>query len=169
MKLVDFAAKSTQCTICSKEGRLIFNKFNRVLDESWYCPDCSMHCGACWDFNSVKVEIDVIRTSYFARSSKLPNAISIARGYPASFKGRQYLKLAPSKDLLDEYKRGKLSEEEYAVVFGWQLDELDPVEVVKELGPNPILLCWEGPSKFCHRHLVADWLLKAGFAVSEVA
>jgi uncharacterized protein (DUF488 family) len=32
--------------------------------------------------------------------------------------------------------------------------------VFNELGEDAILLCWESPEKFCHRHLVADWLSK---------
>lgn len=28
-------------------------------------------------------------------------------------------------------------------------------------------MCYEAPGKFCHRHLVADWLNSAGYDVSE--
>jgi hypothetical protein len=34
---------------------------------------------------------------------------------------------------------------------------LDPAIVANELD-GYTLLCWEGPGKFCHRHIVADWL-----------
>ena len=29
------------------------------------------------------------------------------------------------------------------------------------------LICYEKPSDFCHRHLVADWLIERGFDVEE--
>ena len=29
------------------------------------------------------------------------------------------------------------------------------------------LICYEKPSDFCHRHLVAEWLNKAGFECKE--
>ena len=29
------------------------------------------------------------------------------------------------------------------------------------------LVCYEKPSDFCHRHLVADWLNKNGFECKE--
>lgn len=29
------------------------------------------------------------------------------------------------------------------------------------------LICYEKPSDFCHRHLVADWLIKNGFKCRE--
>ena len=39
------------------------------------------------------------------------------------------------------------------------LNELDPYQVFKELGENSVLLCYEKPGQFCHRHLVAKWLM----------
>lgn len=49
------------------------------------------------------------------------------------------------------------------MLYGEQLLALDPHQVVDELhtltaGADPILLCYETPSKFCHRRLVAQWL-----------
>lgn len=38
------------------------------------------------------------------------------------------------------------------------LDKLNPQEVYEELGQDAILICWEGTGKFCHRHIVAEWL-----------
>ena len=36
------------------------------------------------------------------------------------------------------------------------------------IGENDIgLICYEKPSDFCHRHLVADWLNKNGFRCEE--
>jgi len=44
---------------------------------------------------------------------------------------------------------------------GRVLDLLDPrvtyETICKMAGPDAILVCWEGPTKFCHRQLVAQW------------
>ena len=40
------------------------------------------------------------------------------------------------------------------------LSRLDPVKVYHVLD-NSVLLCWESPEKFCHRHIVAQWLEEA--------
>jgi len=49
------------------------------------------------------------------------------------------------------------------------LDKLDPAMVYKDLGENAILCCWEGPKKFCHRHLIARWLEKnMGITITEI-
>jgi hypothetical protein len=31
-------------------------------------------------------------------------------------------------------------------------------EVLRDLGDDAVLLCYEKPGQFCHRHLVAQWL-----------
>jgi len=36
--------------------------------------------------------------------------------------------------------------------------KLTPKQVVEELQEGSVLLCYEGPGKFCHRHVVAEWL-----------
>ena len=35
------------------------------------------------------------------------------------------------------------------------------------IGKEICLICYEKPSDFCHRHLVADWLNKNGFECKE--
>ena len=34
-------------------------------------------------------------------------------------------------------------------------------------GKDIVLVCYEIPSDFCHRHLVADWLRERGFDIEE--
>ena len=60
------------------------------------------------------------------------------------------------------------------------LDKLNPEDVVKELltlagnfkgvnySPEIVLVCYEKPTDFCHRHLVADWLNEYGYDVQEL-
>jgi DNA polymerase I-like protein with 3'-5' exonuclease and polymerase domains len=96
-----------------------------------------------------------MHTSYFAKYRNGPNAVSIAFITPPGFTGRIYKKLAPPGWLL----RHKDNPEQYEHAYWFEvLDLLDPTEVYKELGPDAVLLCWEGPDKFCHRRLVAEWL-----------
>lgn len=173
MKIVDVAQNITECTICWTRGRIKFSKYNHALAESWYCSECTArnqpaNCGYVPDEEIQHAAIDVIRTSSFWKSGEEPNAVSIARRHPDSFSGAEYLKLAPSWELVNAYKRGQITTEEYTKIYQQVLSQLNPADVVAELGPNPILLCWEAPSKFCHRHLVADWLMHTGFAVSEL-
>ena len=57
------------------------------------------------------------------------------------------------------------------------LGNLNPVDVIADLsrldygfnvGENDIcLLCYEKPTDFSHRHLVAQWLTKNGFSCEE--
>lgn len=64
----------------------------------------------------------------------------------------------------------------YTKCFNEQvLDRLDILTVIRELmdltedmtGKNICLICFEKPTDFCHRHLVADWLTKNGFQCEE--
>lgn len=101
-----------------------------------------------------------MNTSYFAnRSAK--NPVAISRKKPPWFEGGHYPLLSPSKKLLEDYKYGGLSEEQYVTRFMTQLEKLDPRTVwddlVSKYGENATLMCYEGKNKFCHRHIVAIW------------
>lgn len=110
-----------------------------------------------------------MHTSYYAKSAKHPNAVSIAGQTPAFYTGRQYKKLAPKYDFFMQYKKDG-DEEAYTKKFYEEvLNKLDPVKVLQELGAHAILLCYETPEKFCHRHLVAKWLSeKTGIEITEL-
>lgn len=55
------------------------------------------------------------------------------------------------------------------------LDSLDAESVIKELnclipnanGKDIALICYEKPSDFCHRHLVAEWLNQNRYECEE--
>jgi hypothetical protein len=98
-----------------------------------------------------------MQTSYFAISSGIPNAVSIAAKAPEFFIGKEYLPLAPTWKIFSDYKLNKnknLYIERYVEEI---LFPLNPEEIYKELQYS-ILLCWETPDKFCHRRIVAKWL-----------
>lgn len=85
--------------------------------------------------------------------------ISIARTSPKGFNGFTCSLLAPSAKLLSAYKSNG-DTKYYIQKYDEQLAKLDPEELYHSLGTDSILLCWEGPNKFCHRHLVAEWFMK---------
>lgn len=98
-----------------------------------------------------------MRTSYFARAGRHPNAIAISRGVPKWYDGARYLALAPSWALMKEARPEVFAPEYYRLV----LSKLDPQKVLDDLVkicPEPILLCWEGRDQYCHRQEVAKWL-----------
>lgn len=120
----------------------------------------------------------MIYTSYFAKIKDLPQhiiPISIAGRAPDWYKGLQYKKLAPKYDFFMKWKENH-DNDYYIKCFNEQvLDKLNATEVVIDLSgillnlgkTDVCLVCYEEPSDFCHRHLVADWLNKNGFKCEE--
>jgi uncharacterized protein (DUF488 family) len=112
-----------------------------------------------------------MQTTYFAKAKSLPisdDLVSIARGTPEGFKGRVMSKLMPTASLLSRLKNNLCTEEGFTKEFIQQLRCLDVHAIAKELGPNATMICFEGKDKFCHRHLVAEWLQKNGYTVTEL-
>ena len=121
----------------------------------------------------------MIYTTYFAKLKHLPKniiPISICGKAPVGYKGLEYKKLAPKYDFFMEWKRTG-NNDYYIKCFNEQvLDKLDALKTLLELSEiagfqnrfNDIcLVCYEKPSDFCHRHLVADWLNKHGYECKE--
>lgn len=110
-----------------------------------------------------------MKTSNFTKSANNPNAVSIAGRAPEDFTGRCYKKLAPKKWFFEKYKKDG-DEEFYKIQYQKEvLDVLDPKTVYEQLGEDSVLLCWEEPGEFCHRHIVAEWLMKhLGIKIREV-
>lgn len=124
----------------------------------------------------------MIYTSYFENLKYLPNyiiPISICGKAPDWYTGLQYKKLAPKYDFFMKWKENQ-DNDYYIKCFNEQvLDKLNAEQVNKELHslisnfilnsklfsdrslvPDIALICYEKPSDFCHRHLVADWFNK---------
>lgn len=107
-------------------------------------------------------------TSYFARSADHPNALSISCGVPTWYNGRQNRLLAPSWELVDGIKKGKITEAQYTEQYRQKLDALGEQKILSVLHEGDVLLCWEATGKFCHRHILADWLKEHGHTVTEI-
>ena len=117
----------------------------------------------------------MIYTSYFAKIRSLPEnvePVSIALWPPKWYSGLQYRKLAPTKEILDNWRRNKNKENYIRAYRDRVLNHLNPDNVVRELHtltnkPDIALLCFEKPGIFCHRHLVAYWLNNHGIECLE--
>ena len=118
-------------------------------------------------------------TSYFAKVKELKelgyNNIVCVAGYAPMFyyntDGARFMpSLAPKSGWFWEWKNGHLPNEWYIQKYNETvLSKLDPNKVVEELGENAVMLCYEKPGDFCHRHLIAEWLMKnTGVTVEEV-
>jgi len=109
-------------------------------------------------------------TSNFAKSASDPNAISIARGRPKFYEGRQFWPLCPYKKHLEMWRTGNMSPDEWDLMYKRDvLDVLDVDVVAKQLGDGAVLCCWEAADDYCHRFQVAKWLKSAGHEVSETS
>ncbi len=123
----------------------------------------------------------MIYTSYFAKLKSLPDnivPISICRKASDWYKGLQYKKLAPKYDFFMKWKLNH-DNDYYIKCFNEQvLDKLNISDVMKDLidkvktvednkEKEICLICYEKPSDFCHRHLIADWLNKNGIECKE--
>lgn len=113
-----------------------------------------------------------IYTSYYAVCNKLPNnlaKIQISVYSPPGIEGLIPMKaLSPSEDLLRRAKGGQVSNEEYKTEYlnNFVSKGLTPeslynglLRFAKSHGyEGLVLLCYESPDKFCHRHVLAEWL-----------
>lgn len=102
-------------------------------------------------------------------------SISGDRGKKVNWIGDAYPKLAPKYNWWSEWNKIKDQMDAMESVrfyvnmyYNTVLSKLDPQEVYDELDGR-ILLCYEEPELFCHRHIVASWLEKTlGVRVPEV-
>lgn len=121
----------------------------------------------------------MIYTSYFAKLKSLPEdviPISICGKAPEWYKGLQYKKLAPKYNFFIKWKENHDNNYYIEHFQSDVLDKLSVTDVVRDLinmlpdrslNHNIALICYEKPSDFCHRHLVAEWLNKNGFRCEE--
>ena len=108
----------------------------------------------------------MIYTSYFAELGVLPKDIvpvSIALYKPKWYRGLEYPDLAPTNQILNHWKQFHDKEAYQNAYTKIVLNTLYPNQVVDDLyrmadNKTVCLLCYEKPSDFCHRKLVAQWI-----------
>ena len=121
-----------------------------------------------------------IYTSYFAKVKQLQesgfNNLVCVAGYAPKFfydisNARFYPDLAPRRTWFWEWKNKHLTNDWYIERYNETvLSKLNPEKVVEDLGDNAVMICYEKPGDFCHRHIIADWLHKnTGIEVKEVS
>lgn len=118
-----------------------------------------------------------IYTTYFANVRNLPSdiiPISISGKAPSWWTGLEYKKLAPKYSFFSVWKETQDNEYYTQRFYEEVLAKLSPTQVINDFitmlpqGTSVALVCYEAPSKFCHRHLVADWLNANGINTKEV-
>lgn len=128
----------------------------------------------------------MIYTSYFAKIRKFPNNIipvSIARFQPKWLDKNIIIcnELAPSIKCLTDYKETN-NQDEYIKTYTKDILSkynahdiiklLESKHKIKDIVNNPnthiALCCYEKPTDFCHRHLLADFLGKENIMIQEL-
>lgn len=113
-----------------------------------------------------------IYTSYFGRLNKLERAgiepVAICRGKPKWFNGRCVDKLAPTWPMM------QMQLPKFWESYAKMLEPMDARKLAdaiwrgRKRGCEAVaLLCYEKDAAECHRHVVADWMTKAGIEVVE--
>lgn len=108
----------------------------------------------------------MIYTGYYAKTKEYEQEglvlVGISGKIPDGFTGIRYQKLAPKytwwKQWHDERMPNDWFIEKYYETVLSQLNPNDVIADLNKIGKYIVLLCYETPEKFCHRHLVADWL-----------
>ena len=114
-----------------------------------------------------------IYTSYFANIKKLDKDmytfVSISLYPPKWYEGKVYKKVAPSNEILMDWKQGNKDDEaksHYERMYNFKiLRKLSAKDILNDLqelseGKDIVLLCFEKSMDFCHRHLLARFLEK---------
>ena len=108
----------------------------------------------------------MIYTSYFANWRNFPEgsyAVGVVRFTPEWWRGPNLIMLAPSEDLLRQFKNKEIDEFIFKQKYLRELDErnlkADDVKIIlNSIHRDIILCCYETPEEFCHRHILAEWL-----------
>ena len=85
--------------------------------------------------------------------------------YPSNneFVNYEYKSLAPNWKLIENLNKKKITEDQFIKSYEDQLVSLSANKVYEDLvnlvsGFEPIIMTSISKKKFCHRHLVAEWL-----------
>lgn len=123
-------------------------------------------------------------TSYFAKIKQGRGfKISVARFNPKWLDKNDidnwFRDLAPSIDLLNDYKNNRISWEEYTERYNEYLSEgyitnpminkmFHTIENILNNGEDVTIYCYEKSSDNCHRHLIGNIFSGLGYEVKEI-
>ena len=117
----------------------------------------------------------MIYTGYFEKTDEYKakglTPVSIAGKCPENYHGFEYRRLAPKyewwKKWHDEHLGSAWYKQQYQNTVLKNLSASDVCHDLERFGKDVILLCYEKPGEFCHRHLVADWFEQNNIQVKE--
>ena len=127
----------------------------------------------------------ILRTGYFAKLHEYRKAVlspvSIARQTPKDVHILVWIRVAPSMQLLSDYKKCYMDAEHFRLHYMAGLEELDVNNCIlsdlQQLQKNVeacglyngiVFLCYEKPEDFCHRHLLTEYVAaKYGIELQE--
>jgi hypothetical protein len=114
------------------------------------------------------------KTSYFDLLKKgllkTEETLSISRNPPDWYEGHCVRGLSPSVGLLKAKNDKWISDTEFTKQYIKEIEERieGQYDRLARLLNGKVLLCFEKPDKFCHRHVLAEWLrTNLNFTVEE--
>ena len=117
-----------------------------------------------------------IYTGYFAKVDdyKRDGLVPYSIVFSNKIKIEKVYWFVPPIELVKGHKSGMISDEEYTSRYLSQLEEyehhimLNLRDILMSNDSDIILLCYEKPGRFCHRHILSKWLSnKLGIEVAE--
>ena len=117
----------------------------------------------------------MIYTGYYSKIKEYADAgltlLSISRTKPGFAKNCVDVPpLFPDEKILWGHNKGDIDNMEYTSKYLDQLDDIGIDRIIKTIqifGDDVVLLCWESPEKFCHRHILADYINRNSDLVVE--
>lgn len=106
----------------------------------------------------------MIYTGYYSKVKEYKSAglttVSISRTQPFGTDGK-IESLSPDNKILWDHKNGLIDQNEYTNKYIKQLEKIGIRNIllsIHSFGDDVVLLCWESPERFCHRHILADYI-----------
>lgn len=121
--------------------------------------------------------MDIFTSSFSVSKGLDPSkylVVSISRFPPKWFHGVMCFEFAPSSQLLHDYHDGMA---QCLYVYRYRTEVLERGDVHKVFerlagisqGRDIVLCCFESAGKFCHRHLLADYVKEVwGYSINEL-
>lgn len=104
----------------------------------------------------------IIFTSNYARKGGDSRSIAISRKFPDWYEGKFMKELAPTWEMIMSHKNNEITYIDFIKHYIYVLKQrkITPQWLVEVLPDHCFLLCYESPSDFCHRHILAEWINK---------
>ena len=123
----------------------------------------------------------ILYTSYFAKLNKgIGTKASVTQYDPKWLDFKKYnikrsLGLAPSKELLYDYKYNNLSWSEYRQRYireglnnKYFQTDIKMIKYLLDKGENVTIYCYEKSTDNCHRHIIAEIFREHGYKSKEI-